>query len=117
MTNPSNLTLRIRKIHCFLSDELNLDEVFLKYKGKRIWPAKKKYEQLKIGEAEVDVRIEDIEPHSSVEIELWDYDTWSRNDLLGKFNMKLDEKGGPYSTDMVPLDTKTARYNLEWEIV
>ena len=52
------------------------------------------------------------------EIEIWDYDFISPNDLLGVVKVYIDEPGGPYSTDMVPnkKETKRARYTLEWEI-
>ena len=71
-----------------------------------------------LGDVDTNVKLEGITPHETLTLEVWDYDLWSPNDLLGKCTMIIDQKGGPFSTDMVPIKgTDKARYTLEWQAV
>ena len=107
-------TCNLINIHCHVPDESDLDEVYLKYNGKKIWPSKR-YRQLKPGATPVETEIKDLEREGFMEIELWDYDFLSRNDLLGKFRMPLDQAGGPFTTDLTKEGNTSAAYTLEWE--
>jgi hypothetical protein len=112
-------TLRLLKLNCYVTDEADADEVFLKMNKKKIWPVREQYKSMERGALPVDVEIKDIAGNSKIELELWDYDLLSSNDLLGTFKIIADRRGGPYNTDMV-LNKKSgenARYNLEWEIL
>ena len=112
------LTLKLLTLNCYISDEADADEVFLKYKNARIWPVHHHYESMNKGSKEVNVEIRDLAANTVIEIELWDYDFLSANDLLGTFRLTADKPGGPFNTDFIPNTRKSdrARYNLEWQL-
>jgi hypothetical protein len=114
----NNLILHIVKLTCYISDESDGDEIFLKMNGKKIWPEKENFKPMKGGTLPVGIEIKNIPEKSVVNIELWDYDFLSSNDLLGNFKLIMDKRGGPYNTDLT-LNKKSdkARYNLEWELM
>jgi hypothetical protein len=95
------------------------DEIFLKYNGKKIWPADKKYEQIKTGEkTEVDISIPNIAHGSEVTIEIWEWDLFTFNDLLGSITMKIDSYGGPFLVDMrASKEQESAKYSVQWEVL
>lgn len=100
-----------------MQDEGDGDEVYLKHKGKRIWPLNGKYQTMKDGdEKEVNVEVPDIDKDITVEIELWDYDILTENDRLGVFKMLVNERGGTFITDLTEMPVKGAKYSLEWEV-
>ena len=115
----NTLTLQILKLNCYVSDESDADEVFLKIKNKKIWPLHHHYESMKKGSLDVNVDVKELAVNSMVEIELWDYDLLSANDLLGTFRLLVDKTGGPYNTDLTlnKQDSNRARYNLEWQLI
>ena len=114
----TKLTLELLKLNCYISDESDADEVFLKFNHKKIWPVKHHYESMNKGSLTVEVEIGELEVNSIIEIELWDYDLLSANDLLGTFRITADKAGGPFNTDLTPNKKKSdhARYNLEWQL-
>ena len=101
-----------------MTEEVGFDEVFLVFQGKKIWPEDHLYKSVKKGHTEVNVEIRDLNPNTQLEIEIWDFDYLSANDLLGKFSMFIDEPGGPYTTDLMQNVTETgkAKYSITWEI-
>ncbi len=103
------------KLHCYLSDEGDKDEVFLKLEGKKIWPEKAKYLKADKDEVEINVNFEAADGDAVV-LELWDYDLLSPNDKLGEFRFQLLSKGGPYRTDLKKEKESSAKYSLEWEL-
>lgn len=111
-------TIRLISIKCTVPDEIDKDEMYLKYDGEKIWPHGSLYFRIDVDEvAEVDHTL-DV-PEGWVEIELWDYDFVSRNDLLGTFKFKVDDTPGEYSTSLKRNEEEThvASYYLEWEIL
>ena len=109
------LTCRLLKLHCYISDE-KADEVFLKKDKKRVWPTDKKYIEMTDSELKLGLDIP-AERDDMIELELWDYDTWSPNDKLGTFKMLVDQRGGPYTSDLLGEKGSGAKYSLEWEVV
>ncbi|MEQ8927836.1 MAG: hypothetical protein RLO81_18615 [Fulvivirga sp.] len=107
--------LRLLKLHCYRQEESDGDEVFLKYKNEKIWPLNSKYESMKEGSQVVNVDIAGLISGTQMEIELWDYDLLTPNDKLGTFNMLINEKGGPFTTDLRTTNEEEAKYSLEWE--
>ena len=118
MSENRKLLVRILHVNCFITDEAGFDDLFLVVNGSKIWPKKKKHFPVRPGRTVVDVEVKNIDPETTMNIEFWDYDYISRNDLLGKVTVFVDEPGGPYFTDMEQNTTETqkAKYNLEWEI-
>lgn len=116
--SAEKLTVRLKSLMCFVNDEDKFDDIYIKYKGKRIWPTNKKHEDVSVGKVDVNVDITDVTPNEEMLLEIWDYDLLSRNDLLGTARMIPDQPGGPYTVDMTPSsDKEVARYSLEWQIL
>ena len=99
-----------------MSDEADADEVFLKLGKNKVWPADAKYIGMSGGEQSINVDLAEVEEGTSLEIELWDYDTWSPNDKLGVFKMMVDGRGGPFTSDLMREQGSGAKYSLEWEV-
>ena len=108
-------TIRLHSVLCYLPDE-TVDEVYLKFDGKKIWPQEGKYSSMKEGvSAEVHVETSAIKG-SSIAIELWEYDALSPDDKLGKFILEADKLGGPFTSDMIKEDKGKSKYGLTWEV-
>lgn len=117
MTNEK-LTVRLKTLMCYQNDEAKFDDIFIKYQGRRIWPTDKKHEDVAEGSTKIMIDIPDVIPNEEMILEIWDYDTWSANDLLGKARLIPDQPGGPYTVDMTPInDKEIARYSIEWQIL
>ena len=109
--------IRLNTIKCNLPDEIDKDEMYLKYKGKKVWPAGSFYYRVDTGDiATVNLELEVDEGWN--EIELWDFDYLSRNDFLGTFRFKVDDQPGEYSNTMTLVEkNSSASYFLKWEIL
>ena len=113
-----SVTVKLISLQCFFSDEIDGDEIYLKYNNHKIWPEGKWYVSMKDDIKPIDVVIQDVPLDQPMIIEVWDYDLLSKNDLLGKFTMTLDAIHGSYQTHMVPTaPADIARYVIVWEIV
>ncbi len=112
-------TIQLNHLQCILNDEIDKDEVFLKYKGKKIWPDGIYRSVDNEEKKEIGITFEHKDIKEPMVIELWDFDYLSLNDHLGTFTMKVDENaGGPYQTSMVLNEKRsTASYILNWEIL
>ena len=109
--------IRINSVQCTTPDEIDKDELYLKMDGKKIWPAGNRYYRVDTGDR-VDVGLEIEVAEGWNEIEVWDYDYTSRNDLLGAFKFNVHDAPGDYSTSMTLLEKdSTASYYLYWEIL
>lgn len=109
------MKLRLISIKCNVNDESDGDEIYLKYDSHKIWPHGL-FKSIKMNEElEIDVTL-DVPDDEYVTFELWDYDLLSRNDLLGSFTMRTNEKGGPFQTSLkMERLGDTASYLLTWE--
>lgn len=105
-------------VKCATPDESDKDEMFLKMGGKKIWPEKDRFHRLDAGE-EVEIGLELDLKEGWNEVELWDYDFISPNDLLGVFKFRVEGRPGEeFSTSMEVLEKgSTASYILEWEML
>ena len=112
--------IELTKLQCITTDEIDKDELFIKYKDKKIWPTGSKYHQMDSTDVvNINLTIEHHLADGPLILELWDYDLISANDLLGTFEMKLSEDDfGDFSTYMKSHSQKsTAVYMLYWKIV
>lgn len=109
--------IKILAVQCTVPDEIDKDEMYLKYKGKKIWPIGNRYFRIDTGD-KVEVNVEvDVEGGWN-EIELWDFDYMSLNDHLGTFKFMVNEAFGEFSTSMELLEkNSTASYLLTWEAI
>lgn len=106
--------LRLLNLKCYLSDEADGDEVYLKSNGHKIWPVAEKYIVPK--EESISVNLElNIQKGDSMDIEIWDYDLLSANDHLGSLTIHA-EAHGHYVNDFVKRGVDQSKYGLEWEL-
>ncbi|MEP4533208.1 MAG: hypothetical protein ABJ004_08980 [Cyclobacteriaceae bacterium] len=109
--------IRLISVECTTPDEVDKDEMYLKKDGEKIWPEGEKYHRLDTGD-KVEINLELDVPEGWNEVELWDFDFVSRNDLLGVFKFKVDGKPDKYSTSMELLEEgSTASYLMFWEVL
>ena len=109
--------IHLKSVKCTIPDEIDKDEMYLKMNGEKIWPQGDFYHRLDTDES-VDIDLEYEVSEGWVEVELWDFDFISRNDLLGVFKFKVDYTLGKYNTSMTVLEEGShASYILYWEIV
>lgn len=116
MSESSQLQLKLINLNCYRQDESDGDEVFLKYGKNKIWPEDTKYVKVQEGSYKVQVDLNEIGNGSMISIELWDYDFLTPNDKLGEFSMLVNERGGPFTTDLKATGSQDAKYSLEWEV-
>ena len=113
-------TLILQRLHCYFVEEHEYDDVYLKYKGIKIWPNDKKCQPIMMDTTtELSLEITDLSKNQDVVIELWDWDFLSPNDKLGTFTLVVEADSGPFSTDMIQnrKETEKAKYTLDWEVV
>lgn len=108
-------TVKLIHLLCHVPDESDLDEIYLKMNGEKIWPESQKFQRLNFGETEVNCSIPNIEKGDIIELEIWDYDTLSRDDKLGVFTLVCDQFGSGYETEMKKHGNTKASYSLGWE--
>ena len=109
-------TIQLKTLICINPDETDKDEIYLKLKGKKIWPKDGNYKQTDTGE-KTDINIEFEHEEGQLDLELWDFDYMSMNDKLGTFTMIIDhERGLTNTASMKPHKKTTASYILEWKI-
>ena len=118
MENKRKLLLKLLNLYCYITDETGSDEIYLMVNREKIWPVDRVYCDVGPGRLGILVDLREFDAGTSIDIEVWDYDYLSSNDLLGIVPILLDEPGGPYITDMVQNREKTdkARYSIEWEV-
>ena len=118
MADERKLFIKILQLNCFITDEIGFDELYLVVKNEKIWPENQLYKSINPGSTNINVKIFDLSPNTQIDLEVWDYDYLSSNDLLGKIPLFIDEPGGPYTTDMIlnKKETEKAKYSVTWEI-
>jgi len=109
--------IKLISVQCTIPDEIDKDEMYLKYSGHKIWPEGHLYYRLDEGDlVEIDLTLEVEE--GWVVIELWDFDYATRNGLLGEFKFKVDDSPGKYTNSMTLIEKgSSASYFLKWEIL
>jgi hypothetical protein len=118
MASERKLFIKILILKCFVTEERGFDDIYLVLKSKKIWPQNQPFKPVMPGDTKIDVVIKGLDPNMQVDLEIWDFDYLSSNDLLGKVPLLIDEPGGPFTTDMIPNSTETdkAKYSILWEI-
>jgi hypothetical protein len=107
--------LKIKLLRCYTSSEANGDEVYLKYEGKKIWPAGSYESVSSSNELSVNTEIVLNTPDKLARIDLWENDFF-RDDHLGFFLFHLDGSNGEFTTDLTPKNKNDRyRYTLVWE--
>jgi hypothetical protein len=110
--------IKLSSIICQTPDESDKDEIYLKVKGKKIWPMDARYVKIDVDE-QVNINLKFRASKGLWEIELWEYDLTSKNDHLGNFLIDVKDGKGSF-TDMLTVNedvTDHADYVLNWEIL
>lgn len=106
--------LKILSLKCYLRDEADGDEVYLKSEGKKIWPVEAKYTVAR--EESTPVGLEFIiQKGDVISYELWDHDKLSANDYLGSLTIIADAHGH-YVNEFDKPGNDQSKYALEWEL-
>ncbi len=106
--------LRLLNLKCYLPDEADGDEIFIKSEGKKIWPVDEKY--ITTNKESVAIGLEfTITKGDSISYELWDHDLLSANDHLGSLLITA-EAHGQFINDFAKQGKDQSKYALEWEI-
>ncbi|MEM9896169.1 MAG: hypothetical protein AAF789_07340 [Bacteroidota bacterium] len=110
--------IRLRTIICINPDESDKDEIYIKFRDKKIWPKNANYHRLGVDE-KATLGLSSSFKSEWVELELWDYDFASKNDFLGTFQLQTTQEPGHYGTVLTNnLEvSEHAEYVLNWEIV
>lgn len=110
--------IKLKSITCYLPSETDKDEIFLKYRGDKIWPEKTKFLRIDTDET-LNINLTLDATSIWMEIELWEYDYLSKNDHLGDFVFKSSNYAGEYTNELKVSDefTGKAKYSLLWELI
>lgn len=108
--------IKLKSITCSQPSETDKDEIYLRFRGDKLWPEKPKFMRIDTNET---LNINLIIDATSIwmEIELWEYDYMSRNDHLGDFVFKTSNYPGEYTSELKVGHEFTGKveYSLLWE--
>lgn len=118
-TEQKTYTVLLTNLHCYMVEEQGSDDIYLKYKGKKIWPKGKKHVISMDTSTKLNLPLKELSDKQQLVIELWDWDLISANDKLGTFTLPVEGVPGSFSTDMVQnkKETRKAKYTLNWEVL
>ena len=110
--------IKLKSITCHQPSETDKDEIFLKYQGKKIWPESSKFMRIDTNET-LSINLTIDATTIWMEIELWEYNYLSRNDLLGDFVFKSSNYAGEYTNDLKVTEEfiYKVKYSLLWELI
>lgn len=109
-------TLKLIRILANHQSECDGDELFLKVRGKKVWPLKQRYQRISDPELDINVELKVKILEEKMELQLWEYDNLFFSHRLGKFSMLVNETGGPFRTDLVRENDEYTNYSIEWEV-
>ena len=109
--------LRIHSLVAYLQSESDGDEVFFRYKSKKIAPVKKKFYKMTREPLEINAEIKLDGSEKWVELELWEYDLLLPNACLGKFKLLVGQQSDTFSAELSREKDSEARYVLNWELL
>ena len=109
--------LRIQSLVAYLQSESDGDEVFLRYKNKKIAPLKKKFYKMTREPLEINAEIKLDGSEKWVELELWEYDLLLPNTCLGESKLLVGQQSDSFSAELVRETDSQARYVLNWELL
>ena len=109
--------LRLQSVIAYLQTEVDGDEIFIKYKNKKIAPADSKFYKITETPIEVNIEIALNKTDKWVELELWDYDHFSSNDCLGNFKLLVDQVSDNFTAELIRKKDSDAKYVLNWAII
>ena len=110
-----NCNLNLISLVCFQSSEAREDEIYLVFRGKKIWPLNGKFKELTSNSTQdINLEISNIQMNKPITIELWEHDIFF-DDNLGFFEFLIDCIGGEFVTDLKrKAPDFVSRYSLKW---
>lgn len=109
--------IRILTIKCNVPDEVDMDEMYLKYEDEKFWPAEELYYRMDVDDLAVINHVLDVKPGWN-NIELWDHDFVTANDHLGDFKINVEGEGKfSASLEVNIRETETASYYMEYMVL
>jgi hypothetical protein len=109
--------LRLESIVAYRQTETDGDEIFIRYKDKKIAPAKAKFIKMSNDPVKLNVELEITNNEKWVELELWEYDHLTPNDSLGNFKLLVDELSENFTAELARNRDSDARYVLNWSVI
>jgi hypothetical protein len=109
--------LRLESLVAYLQTERDGDEIFIRFRDEKIWPAENKFVKMTKDPASMGIEVELNPDDKWVELELWDYDRFTPNDSLGKFNLLVDQAAENFTAELIRQKDSDARYVLNWSVV
>lgn len=112
--------IKLNSIMCECPEETDKDEIYLIYKGQKIWPSDKKFLKIDTDE-ELAIGLKtQVTKLGWMSIELWEYDLTTRNDHLGTFHLEIDSDEPSKNTAILTrneAEANRAGYMLNWEVI
>lgn len=114
---PKKKFLRLESLVGYRQSESDGDEIFIKYKDEKIVPNDAKFLRMAKDPVGLNVEIELDSDEKWVELELWDYDRFSPNDILGKFKLLVDQVAETFTAELVREQDSDGKYILNWSVI
>lgn len=114
---PKKKFLRLESLVAYRQSESDGDEIFIKYKDEKIVPNDAKFLRMAKDPVGLNVEIELDSDEKWVELELWDYDRFSPNDILGKFKLLVDQVAETFTAELVREQDSDGKYILNWSVI
>lgn len=111
--------LRLSSIICEIPEEDDKDEIYIKFRDKKIWPQKQKFVKVDVDESVLIGLSMPISKTGQLKLELWEYDLASKDDHLGTFHLHVESLEPGHFSELLIRDeqgAKRASYYLNWEI-
>lgn len=109
--------LRLDSLVAHIQSEADGDEIFIKYKDEKIVPQDALFIRMTSDAVPLNVEIELAADDKWVELELWDYDTFSPNDILGSFRLLVDEVAENFTAELHRTPNSKGKYLLNWSVI
>ena len=109
--------LRLGSLVSYVQAESDGDEIFIRYKKKKIAPAKSKFYKVSSEPVQINIEVPLEKSEKWVELELWEYDRLTPNDSLGHFKLLVDQASDTFTAELIRKKDSGAKYVLNWEII
>jgi hypothetical protein len=112
----SKYKINLIELHVFRASESDGDELYITCGKEKVWPRNEKFFRMnhdKKVKVSHQLAIKDL--GEILNFELWEYDNVFSQECLGIFQIKADETGGPFTTDLKSKGA-IAKYSITWSV-
>jgi len=103
--------LTVLNLHCYLPEEEDGDEIYLKCLGDRIWPVNNRYYPIYAETTPINIAMAGHKG-DRLTIELWEFDVLAANIYLGNLAVVADVHGH-YTNTFAKMGQDGSKYALE----